>query len=57
MQDLTESQICTQGNYVRLTSNADSILCSEDENEDVLDWAGAEIEVFPKKIRINHYNN
>ena len=43
--DLNESEICKQGNYIRLTSNADSILCSKDENEDVSDWDGADIKV------------
>ena len=43
--DLNETQICKQGNYLRLTSSADSGLCQKDENESVSDWAGGDIQV------------
>ena len=56
--DLNEKKICKQGNYVHLTSNADSTLCSKDENEDISDWAGSEIQVcFSVKKNVNYYLN
>ena len=56
--DLNETKICKQGNYVHLTSIADSTLCSKDENEDISDWAGADIQVcFSVKISVNYSLN
>ena len=44
--DLNESEICNRGNYLRLTSSADSSLCNGNSNEDVSDWAGNDIQVL-----------
>ena len=44
--DLNESEICNQGNYLRLTSSADSSLCNGNSNEDDSNWGGNDIQVF-----------
>ena len=48
-EDLIETQPCNIqnccANFLRVTSNADSSLCSGNENEDASDWAGGEIQV------------
>ena len=48
--DLNESETCNQGNYLRLTSSADSSLCSKNSNEGVSDWAGDDIQVVNSKL-------
>ena len=40
------SRVCQGGNFLRVTSSADSSLCGQNENEDAIDWAGAEIQVY-----------
>ena len=48
-EDLIQTQPCNIqdccANMLRITSSADSSLCSGNENEDASDWAGGEIQV------------